>query len=554
MRIAIERDVAVRMSDGIRLYADVYRPLGVVSSPTIVTRTPYHKETERFTVRARYFAEHGYAYVIQDVRGRGKSDGDFYPFFDEARDGYDTLTWAATQGWSNGKLGTIGASYSAWTQWLTAPLRHPNLITMVSEASPPDFFQCLPYQGGVFALPLLSWLAELDRKDDAVPASLDWNSLLMRRPLQNLDKACGHDLRAWRDWLDHDRDDDYWAQLSFNRRMDAIDLPVFHISGWFDDVLVGSLINYSQMASTTRAPQKLLIGPWPHRLNTTATYGPIDFGPGGLVDLFGIQREWFDRWLKDAIVEPCSAAPVTFFVMGENRWSRARQWPPPAVRMHKLYLSSGGQANTRLGDGRLESTTPPADRHDYFVYDPAHPTPFVTQPGWIQLGGPDDYSEVELRADVLVYSTSPLDQDLAITGPLTVCLFAASSACDTDFTARLLDVRPDGYAMRLNDGIVRARFRSSYSKPSLIAADRIYEYSIDCWATSHVFRRGHRVRIEISSACFPRFDPNLNTGLPIGTDETCIVATQKIHHGPRYPSHVVLPVVELTELMKTAGS
>jgi uncharacterized protein len=544
MSVTIDRDVPVKMSDGTCLYADVYRPSGVRSSPAIITRTPYGKETERFTARAQYFADHGYVFIIQDVRGCGKSQGDFYPFFNEAKDGYETLTWAADQNWSSGRTGTIGASYGAWTQWLTAPLQHPHLVTMISEASPPDFFQCLPYQGGAFSLPLLSWLAELDRSADPQKHPVDWDSVLRSRPLRNMDRACGHDLRAWRDWLDHDRDDDYWASIAFNRRMNAIRLPVFHITGWYDDVLVGSLINYAAMRSDVRFPQKLLIGPWPHRINTTSKYGPIDFGPSGIIDLLDVQREWFDCWLKDLPIAAVRQSPVTFFVMGENQWRSERRWPPPSVRPRKLYLDSNGHANTRQGDGRLEATPPLVDRHDEMRYDPREPVPFLTLPGWAQLGGPDDYSEVELRQDVLVYSTPPLDRELAIAGPLAVCLFAASSARDTDFTARVLDVSPDGYAMRLNDGIVRARYRSSYAAPSLLAKERIYEYRIDCWATSHVFQKGHQIRIEIASSSFPRFDPNLNTGLPIGADETWVVALQKVHHGSSYPSHLVLPVLD----------
>ena len=543
MGIAIDRDVPVKMSDGVCLYADVYRPTAGATRPAVITRTPYLKETERFTTRAKYFADHGYVYIIQDVRGRGKSEGDFYPFFNEAKDGYDTLTWAAKQKWSNGMLGTIGASYGAWTQWLTAPLRHPNLVTMISEASPPDFFQCLPYQGGAFSLPLLSWLLELHNGPPREIDSIDWNHLLQGRPLQDLDRACGCEIKAWRDWLAHDRYDCYWAQIAFNRQMDRISLPVFHISGWYDDVLVGTLINYSRMTEATRSPQKLLIGPWPHRVNTTSTYGLIDFGAAGIIDLFEVQREWFDRWLKLLPVRTEREAPVSFYVMGANQWRNEQRWPPSSVEFQAFYLSSKGNANTRMGDGCLDTTAPICDRHDDFDYDPLKPAPFLTQPGWSQLGGPDDYREIETREDVLVYSTRSLEHDLAIAGPLVVRLFAASSAEDTDFIARLLDVHPNGYAMRLNDGIVRARFRSSYSSPASLIPDQVLEYHIDCWATSHVFKKDHRVRLEISSSAFPRFDPNLNTGLPIGTDEMPVIARQRIHHGLRYPSHILLPVM-----------
>ncbi|MGH9684391.1 MAG: CocE/NonD family hydrolase [Candidatus Acidiferrales bacterium] len=543
MGIAIDRDVPVKMSDGVCLYADVYRSTAGATRPAVITRTPYLKETERFTTRAQYFADHGYVYVIQDVRGRGKAEGNFYPFFNEATDGYDTLTWAAKQKWSNGVLGTIGASYGAWTQWLTAPLRHPNLVTMIVEASPPDFFRCLPYQGGAFSLPLLSWLLELRKSPPRDMGSTDWDHLLRGRPLRDLDKVCGCEIGAWRDWLAHDRDDCYWAQIAFNRQMNRISLPVFHISGWYDDVLVGTLINHSKMNNETRSPQKLLIGPWPHRINTTSRYGEIDFGPAGIIDLFDIQREWFDRWLKALPARAGREAPVSYYMMGVNQWKDDQQWPPSSVKLQKFYLNSNGNANTRLGDGKLDTVAPVFDRHDDFDYDPLKPVPFLTQPGWTQLGGPDDYREVESRSDVLVYSTQPLERALVIAGPLIVHLYAASSAKDTDFTARVLDVHPNGYAMRLNDGIVRARFRASYSSPMALIPDQVYGYHIDCWATSHVFEKGHTVRLEISSSAFPRFDPNLNTGLPIGTDVMPVTARQRIHHGSQYPSHIALPVM-----------
>ena len=545
MNVTIDRDVSVPMSDGVRLSADVYRPASAGSRAVIITRTPYLKETERFTLRAEYFADHGYVYIIQDVRGRGKSQGDFYPFFQEGQDGFDTLTWAASQPWSNGRLGTIGASYGAWNQWLTATIAHPNLVTMISEASPPDFFQCLPYQGGAFSLPLLSWLAELDSHGTAGANPIQWESVLRGRPLKDLDRACGHELTAWRDWLQHDRYDAYWDQIAFNRQMHRVTVPVFHVSGWYDDVLNGTLINYSAL-KTTNSIQKLLIGPWPHRLNTTSKFGDIDFGPEGLVDLFGIQREWFDRWLKDSVPATSAQTEVDFFVMGSNVWRNVVQWPPSNWDSQSYYLDSRGNSNSSRGDGKLVARVPMESYSDQFDYDPVNPVPFLTAPGWIQLGGPDDYSEVELREDVLVYTSDPLDLNLTIAGPIVVHLFAASSGLDTDFTARLIDVYPNGFAMRLNDGIVRAKFRSSYSHPTPIACDRIYEYRIDCWATAYEFSKGHSIRLEISSSAFPRYDPNLNSGLPIGTDQNPIVAHQRIFHSSKYPSRLVMPILRET--------
>lgn len=548
MLTKLDRDVTIRVSDGTQLCADIYRPAAEGKYPVIVTRTPYLKETERFVVRAHYFAESGYVYIIQDVRGCGKSEGSFYPFFNEAMDGYDTLTWAAKQNWSTGSVATIGASYGAWTQWLCAKLTHPNLVTMISEASPPDFFQCLPYQNGAFSLPLLSWLVQLDGYTDRGIHEIDWENVLRARPLNLLDRLCGRQIQAWQDWLEHDREDSYWGKIAFNRNMKQIKLPVFHISGWYDDVLVGTLINYSGMCDGRRARggrylQKLLIGPWPHRINTTSRFGLVDFGEQGIIDLFAIQREWFDYWLKGSSTAVLAGPPVRFYVMEANEWMDASEWPPSQTQRIKLYLRSLGAANTKWGKGRLDTRPPGSEAPDEYLYDPRNPVPFLTDPGWIQLGGPDDYSLIEDRDDVLVYSTEPLHQDVVIAGPITVNLFAASSAADTDFTAKLLDARPDGYVMRLNDGIIRARFRKSRVNPTAIVPNRVYKYQIDCWASSYVFRKRHCIRLEISSSAFPKFDPNLNSGHAIASDESTTTATQRVYHDAEHPSHVVLSVI-----------
>lgn len=543
----VEHDVAVKMRDGTGLYADVYRPKGRGTYPVVVTRTPYSKDADRFVERARYFASAGYAYVIQDLRGRGHSEGEFYPFFNEASDGYDTLTWAAKQSWSTGALGTIGASYGAWTQWLCAAANPPNLVTMISEAAPPDFFQCLPYQNGVLSLSMLSWLVQLDGKSDQDISSIDWDELLKQRPLTSLDARCGRRIQAWQDWLQHDSEDEYWAQIAFNRRLDRVSLPVFHISGWYDDVLIGALLNYMGMVSARNgasAFQKLLIGPWPHRINTTSRFGSIDFGKNGIIDLFDVQRRWFDYWLQHRSGDILKEPPVRFYVMGSNTWKDDTSWPPTALALTPLYLHSRGNANTLKGDGTLDAQLPGTEPADEYIYDPESPVPFLQEPGWLQLGGPDDYGTVERREDVLVYSTGPLEEDIQVIGPLIVRLFASSSAVDTDFTAKVLDAMPNGYVMRLNDGIIRARFRCSLDRPTPISPGVVYEYTVNCWATGYVFKKGHRIRLELSSSAFPKFDPNPNTGKPIATETSCIKAVQRVFHTREYPSHLLLPVVK----------
>ena len=548
MRTLVVRDVTITMADGVHLCADVYGPSGGIKSPVIVERIPYSKSTDRFVVRARYFAEQGYVYVLQDVRGCGQSEGVFYPFFNESADGYQTLTWAANQSFSNGLVGTIGASYAAWTQWLCADMGHPNLITMIPEASPSDFFRQLPYQNGVLALPLLSWLVELDKKLNQSADKIDWEKLLMVRPLNKMDRLCGGRIQAWQDWLKHDRLDGYWRRIAFNQKMGRVKLPVFHVSGWYDDTLIGSLHNYGAMCGYRRARvgrrlQKLLIGPWPHRVNTTSRFGSIDFGEQGIIDLFGLERAWFDYWLKGSPTGIDREAPVRFYIMEANEWREASRWPPPEMRALKLYLHSDGNANTRFGDGRLDKRPPRGQSPDEYSYDPTDPVPFLMAPGWQQLGGPDDYSSVEKRNDVLVYSTDPIEKEIILAGPIEVILYAASSARDTDFTAKLLDARPDGYVLRLNDGVVRAGFRNSLARPIAIIPNRIYEYRINCWATSYLFRKGHRIRLEISSSAFPKFEPNLNTGERIGSAKRALVARQRIYHDAEHPSHVKLPVL-----------
>ncbi len=535
------------MRDGTRLYADVYRPKAG-KNPAIVTRIPYLKETDRFVEKARYFASVGYAYVVQNVRGRGNSEGRFYPFFNEAADGYDTLTWAASQQWCDGTVGTIGASYGAWTQWLCAAARPPNLAAMIVEASPPDFCQCLPYQGGALSLPMLLWLVQLDGKLDQDITPINWDYVLRQRPLRKLDILCGRRIQAWQDWLTHDREDEYWLQVKFSRAFHSIRVPVFHISGWYDDVLTGTLLNYEGMLASpengSNRLQKMLIGPWPHRINTTSRFGTIDFGENGIIDLFEVQRRWFDHWLKQRSACMPPEPPVQFYVMGPNAWSYDNSWPPTRTVIAPFYLHSRGKSNTSGGDGLLDQEFPGAEPADEYVYDPYNPVPFLKDPGWLQVGGPDDYSEVEKREDVLVYSSPPLEEDIQIAGPLIVKLFASTSAVDTDFVARVLDAMPSGFVMRLNDGIVRARFRCSLANPAAIRPGVVHEYTIDCWATSYVFRKGHRIRVEISSSIFPKFDPNLNTGRPTGEATEGVRAVQTIFHNREYPSRLLLPVVK----------
>jgi hypothetical protein len=359
------------------------------------------------------------------------------------------------------------------------------------------------------------------------------------------------------DWLAHPDDDDYWQQWSIERQHSKVAAPAYHLGGWYDLFLGGTLRNYISMrhnagTQESRRGQKLIIGPWAHGSSPSNLVGDMDFGvlssPDSL-DLNGIQLRWFDYWLKGKDNGIMREPPVKIFVMGDNVWRDENEWPLARAQYTSYYFHSKEGANTLRGDGVLTTEAPDSEPTDVYLYDPRHPVPTLGGANMLPgaalhaLHGPKDQRPVEARSDVLVYSTSPLQDDVEVTGPVTVTLFAASSALDTDFTAKLVDVHPDGYAQNLADGIIRARYRESRIEAKLLEPGKIYEYIIDLWATSNVFKAGHRIRVEISSSNFPRFDRNPNTGHAFGEDAELLPATQTVFHDVAHASHVVLPIV-----------
>ena len=325
-------------------------------------------------------------------------------------------------------------------------------------------------------------------------------------------------------------------------------VPVLNISGWYDDEQVGTPLNFIGVTTKAATPdirsaQRLLIGPWPHAINSSPKLGQLEFGPTAVIDMNAYWLRWFDHWLKGVDNQLSQEPPVRIFVMGENVWRDEKEWPLARTEWTKYYLHSNGRANTLNGDGTLSTTAPGNEPADNYTSDPAKPVPFITDPSFAQIGGPDDYREVEQRPDVLVYTSEPLAADTEICGPLRVHLFAASSARDTDFMAKLIDVWPNGFAQRLNDGMVRARFREGMDKPSLIEPGRGYSYDLDLWNTCQLYKAGHRIRLEISSSAFPKYDRNLNTGDPLGQTTRMQVAQQKIFHDAERASYVILPII-----------
>lgn len=546
--VKIEYDQRARMRDGVYLSADVFRPDAPGRFPVILVRTPYDNASPAYARQGLFWASRGYAYVIQDVRGRGESEGEFYPLVHEAEDGYDTQTWCGTAPWSNGKIGTTGGSYLGWTQVYPAGLRNPYLVAMISIVTPPDPTRNFPIQHGVFNPTTVSWLAYISGKTLQDTSHIDLMAAYRTLPLREMDEGFGRRIRAWKDWFDHPTLDDYWKAQSYQEQLLDATVPILHVSGWYDDVLVGTTENYVNLTTRgatadARQRQWLLIGPWGHRVNTSRRLGDVDFGPEALIDFDEVQLRWFDHWLKGVDNGVESESKVRIFVMGENRWRSENEWPVGRTRTVEYFLHSGGRANSLFGDGRLEPSPPEDEPADTFRYDPENAVPFITEPNFSQVGGPDDYRPVERRDDVLVYSTAPLTEPLEVCGPLTVRLHAASSARDTDWTAKVLDVHPDGFAQRLNDGIVRARFRRSTEKESFLEPGRVESYDIDAWSTCVLMGEGHRLRLEISSSAFPKFDRNLNTGGRIGMETKGIVAEQTVYHDREHPSRVLIPVV-----------
>jgi putative CocE/NonD family hydrolase len=354
------------------------------------------------------------------------------------------------------------------------------------------------------------------------------------------------------DYFTHEVDGAYWWRINLLRHLSGISVPMFHVSSWYDIFLEGALNAYQAIrerggSEVARRGQKLLVGPWahirPYTAPTSGDTGDIDFGPEARIELHDHLLRWFDYWLKDIDNGIMAEPPVYIFVMGEDRWRYENEWPLARTHYTRYYCHADSPANTRHGAGNL-STVPPGDEPpDAYTYDPHDPVPTHGGNTLIIPQGVRDQRSVEDRQDVLVYTSDPLERDLEITGPIQLKLFAASSAIDTDFTAKLVDVRPDGYAHNLQDGIIRARYRISESQPSFIQPGQVYEYTIDLWATSHVLRAGHLLRLEISSSNFPRFDRNPNTGAPLGEDSRLEPARQTVFHSSTYPTHIVLPII-----------
>ena len=532
-------NVRIPLRDGLTLAADLVLP-SQLPAPAVVMRTPYGRGGDIATARANAFANAGYVAVWVDVRGRGDSDGTFAPYRNDGIDGFDVIEWAAAQDWCDGAVATFGGSYPGRIQWLTALQRPPSLAAMIVLVTPSD-----PFVEDETAVPgpmHVHWYRMTDGRVLQYTEAVDWMDVYGHRPLCELDEAAGFVSQLWREECRHQTLDEWWEPVRYQHRIGEVDLPVLHISGWYDDEEIGTPANFAAMVAAGRRGQRLLMGPWGHQVNAGRQLGELDFGHDSVIDLEAAMTGFLDEMVRGRLpAEP--ASPVRVFLMGANAWLDLPQWPPPSSEELALYLDSDGGANSRFGNGRLVAAAP-ADSSptDDWVHDPDRPVPFITDQSSAQIGGPDDYAGVETRGDVLVYTGEPLTEPLDVIGPVRLIAHVATSALDTDITAKLIDLHPNGFAQRLCDGLVRLRYREGHERTAEVAPGAVYEVEVAMWDTCQRFAPGHRIRLEVASSAHPKFAVNLGIAgdQTIATEAT--IAHNTLHHDAARPSRLVLTI------------
>jgi uncharacterized protein len=530
-------NVRIPLRDGATLAADLVLP-DRVPAPTVVMRTPYGRSGEIQTTRADEFAKAGYAACWVDVRGRGDSEGAFHPYRNDGVDGVDVIAWAAEQEWCDGSVATYGGSYSGRIQWLTALHRPPALKAMIVLVTPSD-----PFVENPTAVPSpmhVHWFRMTDGRAMQYTEAIDWMEVYRNRPLMELDQAAGFHSELWREECRHQTLDAWWEPVRYQHRIGEVDLPVLHISGWYDDEEIGTPMNFAAMRAAGRAGQRLLMGPWGHRVNTSTVLGELDFGHDAVIDLPAAMTGFLDEMIRGQ-APPEPRPPVRIFLMAANTWLDLDDWPAPGSNEATWYLESEGHANSRYGDGRLSEKPSSAESPvDEWMHDPDRPVPFITPASSIQIGGPDDYSGVDTRGDVLVYTSERLSEPLDLVGPVRLVAFVSTSAEDTDITARLVDLHPNGFAQRLCDGLVRLRYRSGHEHAEPVEPDTVYEVEVVMWDTAQRVLPGHRIRVDIASSAHPKFAINLGIEGDQTEATTGVVAHNRLYHDAARPSRLLL--------------
>jgi putative CocE/NonD family hydrolase len=564
--VIVQHDVPMKTRDGVTLHADIYRPNSPDKFPVILMRTPYDKSVGWAVAPAAQIVHRGYVVVIQDVRGRYTSEGEWYPFRHEQADGYDSVEWFAALPNSNGKVGMMGASYVGATQMLAAIAQPPHLVAIAPSVTASNYHNGWTYQDGAFEQWFdQNWTSQLAQNtlQRLIEENTDARKGVPTLPLADYPVFNFGQLPAdaqltakiapyYLDWLAHPDYDDYWKQWSIEENFSKIAVPMLQVGGWYDIFNGGTLRNYMGAKAhgateAARTQQHLLIEIGGHA-GFGRRIGDVDFGPHALENGYtNVILDWYDFMLKGTKNEYATDKPVKVFTMGANEYRQEDDWPPPQAKPTKYFLHSNGKANSLRGDGSLSTIAPKAESSDSYVYNPVNPVPTFGGPLCCDQEhmepGPRDQRGVENRDDVLVYSIGPLSHDLEVTGPVTATLFVKSSAVDTDFTAKLVDVAPDGFAQDLTGGILRMRYRDTPEHPNFMNPGQIYQITVDLWATSNVFLKGHSIRLEIASSNFPRFDRNLNTGEEIKFARTSVAATNTILHDAQHPSALILSVM-----------
>ena len=593
--VVCEQRVMMPMRDGVSLATDIYYPAvgggrAPGRHPVLLERTPYNRRNPSAVTNGKYFARRGYVCAIQDVRGRFDSEGEWYAFAKEAPDGYDTVQWIAGQPWSDGQVGTLGSSYSGSDQSALATLDPPGLATMVVGVGASNYYHCSMRQNGaleqrfhvyVFRMACTSKEA---RADPDLRAALerafneDMAQIVDRYPLREGATILSR-LPSYERWaidiLTRGDYDDYWKQRGYaisEYYEEHADVPTMYIGGWYDSYARATCENFVALSKMKKTDQRLVMGPWTHGGWEVTFAGDVDFGTESHIHLNDFRLQWFDHYLKGLHTPVAGWSPVTVFTMDPGdrqdrddggrlahggRWRGEPDWPLPGTEFTPYYIHGDGSLSPdQPGDGAPGPTS--------YTFDPKDPVPTMggglsaadvimragayDQRGRLDFHGFRDTLPLNSRADVLSFQTPVLEEDVEVTGPIEMHLWAASSAVDTDFTAKLLDAYPSGgdyaggLAINVTDSIIRARYRNGWESPEMMTPGEPYEFVFELYPTSYVFRAGHRIRLDISSSNWPRFDVNPNTGGPLGLERSYQVAVQSVFHDAKRPSHVVLPL------------
>ena len=587
-KIRLQKSQMIPMRDNIRLSTDLYIPeIKEKKLPVILIRTPYNKNIFRNKEEklvAHFFSSQGYIVAVQDCRGKFESEGIYSPpAGNEANDGYDTVDWLTKQTWSNGKIGTFGCSYPGEMQMVQAPLMHPGLAAMIPQAAGGvigaangRYNYWAGFKGGVLDhAASISWYFRAAHKYSYKPPSgladaeilkirdffnpaatllpdVDFEKLNWYLPLIDIMNKAGAPPNDWVNLITTDFGDPWWHEvMSFYDGDEKFNTPAIHMSSWYDfsveeTLFAAKYFSDNAVTKTVAENQFVIIAPTGHcdfdQSGENTKVGELYIGDATF-DYFGTYLKWFDYWLKGQKNSVTDMPKVQYFTIGKNEWQSADEWPLPETKFTKYYLHSGGNANSRYGDGILSQKPSENEFSDKYTYDPGNPVPTIggsrSEPA-----GAFDQAKVEIRNDVLVYSTPVLKKGIEITGPITLILFVSSSARDTDFTAKLIDVYPDGKAYNIQDAIFRARYREGLTKKVWMERDKVYKIQINLNAASNYFASGHIIRLQVSSSNFPMYERNLNTGGNNYDETEWVLAENTIHHSKEYPSHLILPIIE----------